>query len=186
MDPQFRPVSLQYAVLEVPRSEMERNVHDVHEVGQVVEREPGDDVVAVDLLEGEPVDDHPEVVEEGHAHERRPPVTQTARRVEHERPVASAEIGTFRDGRKRLPAVTANALLAEFLLQLLAPLFAETLGGDVRLAGSVFFHQRLIGEGVPLPAFHEVQFAAYEIEQTVFGTRLRSLLHDLVRVDRRR
>lgn len=61
-------VRLQHAFLQVPGSEVEPDVQRVQQVGQIVEGQPDANGGSVDLLEGEPVDHDPEVVEEGDAH----------------------------------------------------------------------------------------------------------------------
>ena len=76
--------------LQISCPEVEHNVQQVDEIHEVVEAEPDEDCVPGDLGEGEPEDDHPEVVEEGQGHHHRPVVAEAARRVEHERPVTPA------------------------------------------------------------------------------------------------
>lgn len=62
---QLRQVSLQHPVVKVTSAKVKDNVKDVDEVGQVVQREPEDQVRgSVDLVEGEAINDDPEVIDE--------------------------------------------------------------------------------------------------------------------------
>lgn len=73
----------------------------------------------VDLLEGEPVDDDPEVVEEGEADDHGPVVAQPSRGIENERPVwgpGAAETPGAHHAR-----VTAASPLLLLLLQRVPP-----------------------------------------------------------------
>lgn len=83
---QLGGVGLQHAVLQVAGAKVEQDVDQVEKVGEVVEAEPDQQRLAVDLLEREAVDDDPEVVEERQRHDHRPVVAQAAGRIEHERP----------------------------------------------------------------------------------------------------
>lgn len=65
---------------------MEKDVDQVEKVGKVVEAEPDQQRLAVDLLEREAVDDDPEVVEERQRHDHRPVVAETAGRIEYKSP----------------------------------------------------------------------------------------------------
>jgi len=67
-------VRLQDAVIKVTGAEVKDDVEDVEQVGRVVKREPDGHVVRADLVEREPIDEYPEVVDERYTDHKRPPV----------------------------------------------------------------------------------------------------------------
>lgn len=87
MDAQFTGVRLEDPVLEIAGAKVKKDVDEVQEVGEVIEAEPDRARVQVDLLKGKPIDDDPEIVEEGHGHDHGPVVAEAAGRIEHERPL---------------------------------------------------------------------------------------------------
>lgn len=103
--------------------------------------------LTVDLLEGEPVDDDPEVVEKGEGDDHGPVVAEPARGVEDERPVGRTGTEAPRARLARVAAATALLLL---LLGRVAPAIrsercvqargwlAEGLGRQRRLARRAF------------------------------------------------
>ena len=62
--PQPDRVGLQHALFEKAGAEAEHDVAHVQEVGQIVEREPEQAILGVDLVERVAVHDHPKVVDE--------------------------------------------------------------------------------------------------------------------------
>lgn len=84
MGSQLFAVRLQDAVLQVAGPKVEQNIDQIQQIGHVVEAEPDDDRVCVDLLEREPIDDHPEIVQKGETDDHGPVVAQTTGRIEHE------------------------------------------------------------------------------------------------------
>ena len=74
--------------------------------------------LTVDLLEGEPVDDDPEVVEEGQRDYHRPIVAESSRRIEDEGPVGRAGLEA---PRARLARVAPAAPLLLLLRGRVAP-----------------------------------------------------------------
>lgn len=81
---QLQSVRLQHPVLQVSGAKVEQYIDQIQEVGQVVQTEPNGDRSPIDLLEGEAVDYHPEVVQEGHGHHHGPVVAQSPRRIKDE------------------------------------------------------------------------------------------------------
>lgn len=67
--------------------------------------------LTVDLLEGKPIDDHPEVVKKGKGNHHRPIVTETSRRIEDEGPVRRARAETPRSWLSGISPTTALLLL---------------------------------------------------------------------------
>uniref|UniRef100_A0A182FCK8 Uncharacterized protein n=1 Tax=Anopheles albimanus TaxID=7167 RepID=A0A182FCK8_ANOAL len=120
--PELGRVRLQHTVLEVAGPEVEQYVDEVQEVGEVVKAEPHHDRLAVDLLEREPIDDDPEVVQERHRHHHRPVVAEAAGRIEHERPPAAIRFARRAEQR----------LVARFQL---APLALPVLARQIHLRG---------------------------------------------------
>ena len=172
VDPQLHRVRLQDPVLQVAGPEVEGDVQHVQQVRRVVQREPHRQVLVVDLLEGEAVDDDPEVVEEGHADHAGPPVTQAAGRVEDEGPVAAVVVGAGGGGGLDPGVVVSpQALpLAELLLDVLAALAARDARGDhvhVGLAQARLLEQRPLGQGEALAGPGAIQLAADGCPQAV-------------------
>lgn len=79
---QLQGVRLEHPILQVAGAEVKEYIDQIQEVGQVVQAEPDRDRAPVDLLEGEAVDYHPEVVQEGHGNHHGPVVAQPPRRIE--------------------------------------------------------------------------------------------------------
>ena len=74
--------------LKVSGAEVDGDVEDVEEIGEIVEREPDEEVGGADLVEGDAVDDDPKVVEIGEGHDEAPVVAEAPGRVEDEGPAA--------------------------------------------------------------------------------------------------
>ena len=157
MDAQLGAVRLENAVLEVASPEVEGDVKDVDEVGEVVEGEPHRHVVLVDLLERESVDEDPEVVDEGDADHERPPVGEPAGRVEDECPFAAVLAAAVRGGFELFP----SCFFAELFLQFLFALFSYALRRDgVRDVCFVYIAHLLTRavRSTPRSLFHRVDF----------------------------
>lgn len=67
--------------------------------------------LTVYLLEGEPVDDDPEVVEKGKGDHHRPVITETSRGIEDEGPIRSTRTKTLCSRLSRIASATTLLLL---------------------------------------------------------------------------
>ncbi|KYN36909.1 hypothetical protein ALC56_08700 [Trachymyrmex septentrionalis] len=74
--------------------------------------------LTVDLLEGKPIDDHPEVVKKGKRNHHRPIVTETSRRIEDEGPIWRTRAKT---PRSRLSGIASTTALLLLLLRRVPP-----------------------------------------------------------------
>lgn len=74
--------------------------------------------LTVDLLEGKPIDDHPEVVKKGKRNHHRPIITETSRRIEDEGPIWRTRAKT---PRSRLPGIASTTALLLLLLRRVPP-----------------------------------------------------------------
>ena len=105
-------VGLEHALLEEARPKVEHYVAYVQKVGQVVEGEPVELVLGVDLVERVAVDHHPEVVQERERHDEAHPVAESPVRVEYERHVA---LGHFVVAVQIVRPVVALPALSRFI-----------------------------------------------------------------------
>lgn len=67
--------------------------------------------LTVYLLEGDPVDDDPEVVEKGKGDHHRPVITETSRGIEDEGPIRGTRTKTLCSCLSRVASITALLLL---------------------------------------------------------------------------
>ena len=69
--------------------------------------------LTVDLLEGKPIDDDPEIVEEGKRDHHRPIVAKTSRRIEDKGPIRGS---CSKTSRSRLARITSASTLLLLLM----------------------------------------------------------------------